>query len=1028
MSAVDVSTVMKGLKSFQQDTVHHVFDRFYGPESTNASGRFLVADETGLGKSIVARGVIARAIEHLETVDDVERIDIVYICSNVDLAAQNLRRLNVTDREHIGMTTRLTMLAKESRRLNEPTPGTGKKVNLVSFTPGTSFSDGGWRQGSAPERAMLTVILDQLVNESSSDHRITRMIMQGAVRSKSSFNNTIKRLKDDLDGSPDPVIIGAFDKLIRADGTLTQFLALREQLRNKHKLPDELEQVVKVLTGSFRQSLAKAGVDTLEPDLIILDEFQRFRQLLDPETGDAAELAHALFNHADSRVLLLSATPYKPFTNASDTEDDHYKDFLATVKFLAGGADGAEYGVADALAEYRQSLVLGQEAQTSADRVRNELLPLMTRCERPPITEHEDLVRVRNLPTENPTVADLQGWSALRQLGATVDAPIDLEYWKSVPYFASFMDGYKPAERLRQRLSEDDPLAAAILGNTRALPRDLLENFEPVDFGNGGLRALADETVSAGWWKLLWMPPTMPYLTPGPIFEPFSDGSVTKQVLFSAWTAAPTAIASLLSYEADRRAAGNKELLGSNTTDGRKSVSARLQYPLQDGRPSRMSTLSLFWPHPALAGRNDELSAARQAQDCVNPTEFASTFALESDQEPAEQAWQAYFSVAGLAPDGISSADLEMLTIREDAETSAGFREHVAAAVSTQDSPFHADLAELGAFAPGNISFRALRAVSGPEATEIGAWKAAFVLAEGLRTLFNRTESIALLETLYPDKPPYWKNVLSYCADGNLRAVLDEYLFQLVSELGTTDLDDRGLLLIAQRAADALSLRPARYTARDNSPERREISLSARFAVRYGGRQESDANEQAGIRQGEIRSAFNSPFAPFVLASTSVGQEGIDFHWWSHSVVHWNLPSNPVDFEQREGRVNRFAGHAVRKNVVERHWRQVLQSPDPRAWRAAFDAAAATDTTLGEFSPWWMYPGSARIHRVLSWYPLSRDIDRYERLRSALTLYRLTLGQPRQEDMVDMLARRGVDATALPTIDLRPPKRTDVSR
>ena len=63
---------------------------------------------------------------------------------------------------------------------------------------------------------------------------------------------------------------------------------------------------------------------------------------------------------------------------------------------------------------------------------------------------------------------------------------------------------------------------------------------------------------------------------------------------------------------------------------------------------------------------------------------------------------------------------------------------------------------------------------------------------------------------------------------------------------------------------------------------------------------------------------------PFVLASTSVVQEGIDFHWWSHSVIHWNLPSNPVDFEQREGRVNRFAGHAVRKNVAESRRADVL--------------------------------------------------------------------------------------------------------
>src|SRR5699024_11013379 len=38
---------------------------------------------------------------------------------------------------------------------------------------------------------------------------------------------------------------------------------------------------------------------------------------------------------------------------------------------------------------------------------------------------------------------------------------------------------------------------------------------------------------------------------------------------------------------------------------------------------------------------------------------------------------------------------------------------------------------------------------------------------------------------------------------------------------------------------------------------------------------------------------FNSPFWPFVLASTSVGQEGLDFHTYSHAVVHWNLPPTP---------------------------------------------------------------------------------------------------------------------------------------
>jgi len=75
------------------------------------------------------------------------------------------------------------------------------------------------------------------------------------------------------------------------------------------------------LVGRLRQALAKASVNALEPDLVILDEFQKFRELLaDPNTSEAAELAHAMFSHESARVLLLSATPYSPFTRSDDAE------------------------------------------------------------------------------------------------------------------------------------------------------------------------------------------------------------------------------------------------------------------------------------------------------------------------------------------------------------------------------------------------------------------------------------------------------------------------------------------------------------------------------------------------------------------------------------------------------------------------------------------------------------------------------------------------------------------------------------
>lgn len=78
MTAYDAAPHLRDLTAFQRRSVDHVFDQFYGPAQAQ---RFLVADETGLGKTRVAQGVIAKAIEHLQNVDSVKRIDVVYVCA-----------------------------------------------------------------------------------------------------------------------------------------------------------------------------------------------------------------------------------------------------------------------------------------------------------------------------------------------------------------------------------------------------------------------------------------------------------------------------------------------------------------------------------------------------------------------------------------------------------------------------------------------------------------------------------------------------------------------------------------------------------------------------------------------------------------------------------------------------------------------------------------------------------------------------------------------------------------------------------
>ena len=71
------------------------FDRCYGRSdksmSPSAFWSWAVADETGLGKTHVAKEIITLAVEHLQQTDQLDRIDIVYVCSNADIAAQNIR-------------------------------------------------------------------------------------------------------------------------------------------------------------------------------------------------------------------------------------------------------------------------------------------------------------------------------------------------------------------------------------------------------------------------------------------------------------------------------------------------------------------------------------------------------------------------------------------------------------------------------------------------------------------------------------------------------------------------------------------------------------------------------------------------------------------------------------------------------------------------------------------------------------------------------------------------------------------------
>ena len=76
------------LKTFQINTVEHAYRCLNSKENA----RFLVADEVGLGKTIVAREVVKKFLEN----DDKTEFTVVYICNNQLLAKKNLKKLKKT--------------------------------------------------------------------------------------------------------------------------------------------------------------------------------------------------------------------------------------------------------------------------------------------------------------------------------------------------------------------------------------------------------------------------------------------------------------------------------------------------------------------------------------------------------------------------------------------------------------------------------------------------------------------------------------------------------------------------------------------------------------------------------------------------------------------------------------------------------------------------------------------------------------------------------------------------------------------
>jgi hypothetical protein len=245
--------------------------------------------------------------------------------------------------------------------------------------------------------------------------------------------------------------------------------------------------------------------------------------------------------------------------------------------------------------------------------------------------------------------------------------------------------------------------------------------------------------------------------------------------------------------------------------------------------------------------------------------------------------------------------------------------------------------------------------------------------------------------------------------DGGLESVLDEHFWLRAQNL------PGGAGGLADDLQSSLALRAGSFSFHGIGGTPHKIPVRCHAAVPFGDaeteqvvRIEGGVVQTTPVRPDEVRRSFNTPFWPHILATTSVGQEGLDFHPWCSRVVHWDFSSNPLDLEQREGRIQRYAGLAIRRRLAAKLRDEVLKDPtvaESSAWQCVQKHADVFVDVSG-LRPWWVLDG-ADIRRYVFERPFGRDIGRFALLREQRMIYRLALGQPNQEDFIELLARGG---------------------
>lgn len=1036
-------STMKGLKDFQRATVERIAHLF-----RNGQKRVLVADEVGLGKTLIARGVIVKTARmRIEENDDLFKV--VYICSNQNIANQNIRKLKVTSNTSIeGVSeTRLSMQHLKITEQEHDDNIRGGYIQLIPLTPETSFrmTNGG---GSVEERALMFAILRRMDFLKSYLKELEELLVYGATKAwyrwvKENYDRRVDTCHEDSNGEYPQNVIQKIDEYDK--GKQIKSLLL-EQLVSLHS--SSKKYVDGYVINKLRVMFAEISVEMLCPDLVIMDEFQRFKFIIKThDDSDTGILARKFLSNDEIRILLLSATPYKLYSTLEEINenqmDEHYSEFFEVMDFLFHEKKQRD-DFKKVWSDYSITLHEIKSGDSAIVAVKQKAEDVLyggvCRTERVSVMETGDFTDDSSVKkslkiNENDIKSYLEVGALLREMDADFTLPVD--YSKSCPYLLSYMRNYKVKDRIEKYFKQHTEDVVMAKKPLLWIDKNMIDRYEELPDVNLRLKTLKEHIFQNKSELYLWIPPSKPYYEMQGVYK--NSKEFSKILVFSSWEMVPRMIGTMISYESERRTVGKLSNQLKNTDkknanyfaeSSKRFPVSRLRFNVSNDEVHGMSLFNLLYPSKYLAEiynpiecmnaklhlKDIERLLEKKISDKLN--------LLKNYQSDAVRVDDRWYYIAPMLFDGSHYVYQWMESLQSNLDTkdvdenssdvgNKGYRRHLEKLEEYISAGANIKLGKM----PEDLIPTLVNMTLGSPAIciyrsngfDLGK---ATSLAKVFINRFNTTEGTAIVDLAYgrcKDDNSHWQNVIKYCKDGNFQSMFDEYLNLLSDNVSFNGEEDK-LELIHRIMMESLKIHSATYTV-DTYPnfknrimgnKERSLKMRSHYAVGFTKGEGDDAKKVN--RKESIRNAFNSPLRPFVLATTSIGQEGLDFHNYCRKIMHWNLPSNPIDLEQREGRINRFKCLAIRQNIADLYGDIPF---DKDIWSEMFHAASEKEKqeNHSDLVPYWCMgkAQNVKIERIVPMYPMSKDGINYERLIKVLSLYRLTLGQARQEELLEYL-------------------------